>query len=89
MAPLGHAGAIRIRATPPAIREFSFGRFIIERGQSQLMQIISALRPSRGLTGRLNGRQQQSHQHADDGDYDQQLNECESPSLDDAVWRML
>ena len=41
--------------------------------ETDLFEVIDALRATGGLASCLNGRQQQSNQHADDCDYHQQL----------------
>jgi hypothetical protein len=40
-------------------------------GQGALLELVVAACPPRGLTGRLNRRQQQRHEHADDRNDDQ------------------
>ena len=44
-------------------------------GQADLLEIVQALRAAGALAGGLNRRQQQRHQHADDRDHDQQLDQ--------------
>jgi hypothetical protein len=46
--------------------------------QPHLLQVVAALHPPRRLARRLHGRQQQRHQHPDDGDHHQQLNQRET-----------
>jgi hypothetical protein len=43
----------------------------VEARQSDVLQIVSALHPPGGLARGLNGRQQQSYQHTDNGDHHQ------------------
>jgi hypothetical protein len=43
-------------------------------GQSKLFDVIYAVSPPRRLTGSLDRRQQERNQHANDGDYDEELN---------------
>jgi hypothetical protein len=50
---------------------------ILER-DADLLQIIDALAAPRRLAGRLNRRQQERDQNADNGYYDQQLNQRET-----------
>ena len=45
--------------------------FVVVHRQRQLPQIVLALAPPRRLARRLNRRQQQRHQDADDGDHHQ------------------
>ena len=42
-------------------------------GQSNLLEVVVALRAAGRLAGGLHGRQEQGDQDADDGDDDQQL----------------
>ena len=44
--------------------------FVPADSERKLANVVRALRPPSRLTGRLDGRQQERHQHADDGDYD-------------------
>jgi hypothetical protein len=46
--------------------------------QPELLEIISATHSSRGLSSRLNRRQQECNQNTDDGDDNQQFDERES-----------
>ena len=48
---------------------------VVMHAQADLLQIVRALRAPGRFAGRLHGRQQQRHQHADDGDHHQQLDE--------------
>jgi hypothetical protein len=47
-----------------------------------LLQIVAAARPARGLARGLDRWQQKRHKHADDGDHYQQFNERERPPND-------
>ena len=49
--------------------------FVIRRGQAELFQVVRALHAARGFPRRLYGWKQQPHQHADNGDRRQQLDE--------------
>ncbi len=51
------------------------GHFVVLHGQDQLRQIIDARDPPRRLAGRLDRRQQQGHQDADDCNDHQQLDQ--------------
>ena len=55
---------------------------IMMGGQAELPKIVRALRPPGRFAGRLNGRQQQRDQDADDRDHHQQLDERKAASLD-------
>src|SRR4051812_7515158 len=48
---------------------------IILNRDCDLVQVVDALRSARSLARSLNGRQQQRHQYANNGDHDQQLDE--------------
>ena len=52
---------------------------IIVGSQALLLEVVDALDPAGGLAGRLDGRQQQGDQDADDGDGDQEFDEREAP----------
>jgi hypothetical protein len=51
---------------------------MVLESQTDLLEMVLALRPPGGLTGRLNGRQQQRDENADDGNYDQEFHERET-----------
>jgi len=46
--------------------------------QADLLQVVDALRPPRGLARRLDGRQEQGDQHGDDRDHHQKLDQRET-----------
>ena len=46
---------------------------IIVRRQRKLREVVQTRTSPRGLAGRLHGRQQQPHQHADDGNHHQKF----------------
>jgi hypothetical protein len=50
-------------------------------GQAELLEIVGALRTACGLAGGLHGGEQQCYQHADDGDYHQQLHESKRSAI--------
>ena len=54
---------------------------IVVNGKADLFEMISALGPASRFTGRLNGRQEQSQQHRDDGNHDEQFDQCESAAM--------
>src|SRR5260370_887411 len=49
---------------------------IVVQGKAQLLQVIHALRPPRGLPSRLYGGEQQGDEDRDDGDDNQKLDQC-------------
>ncbi len=49
-------------------------------GQTQLLQIVAALRAASRFAGGLHRRQQQRNQHGDDRNHHQQFNERKSPT---------
>jgi hypothetical protein len=60
-------------------RRQAFVRAIMPlHGNRDLMQVALAVRVARGLSRSLYRRQQQRHQHADDGDRHEQLDEREA-----------
>ena len=48
---------------------------IVMQRQAQLLEIVAALHPPRGLPSRLYSREQQRYQDADDRDPDQQFHQ--------------
>jgi hypothetical protein len=68
---------------PTAARQKPIGCLVLQRRYGQLPEVVAALRLPRGLSGRLNGREQQTHQDADDGDNDQQFDERKTASAPD------
>jgi len=48
-------------------------------GQPQLLQVVDALGPPRGLAGRLDGWQEEGDQDRDDGDNDEKFDERKRP----------
>ena len=53
------------------------GRFVIQGGEAPLLEVVEALDPPGRLSRRLDGRQQQGDEDADDRDHDQQFDEGE------------
>jgi hypothetical protein len=53
---------------------------VVMKGKGELLQLIAALGSSGSFTRCLDGGQQQGHQYADDGDYNQQLYQCKTSS---------
>ena len=47
---------------------------VLQKRQSQLLEIVHAVAPARGRTRLVQGRKQHRRQNCDDGDYDQQFN---------------
>ncbi len=52
------------------------------RRQADLAQVFTALAAARGFAGRLDGRQQHGHQHAQDRQHGEQLDQREGPPQD-------
>jgi hypothetical protein len=52
----------------------------VVRRNCHLLQIIGALHAASGFAGRLNSRQEQRDEHADDGNDNEELDERESPT---------
>ena len=46
--------------------------------QPDLLEVVGALSPPRTFAGRLDGRQQQADEDADDGNHDQQFDQREA-----------
>jgi hypothetical protein len=58
---------------------------VIQEGESDLLQMVHALRSAGRFPSRLHGRQQQYDQHRDDGDDHQQLYQRETASKRRAI----
>ena len=52
--------------------------FIIVRREYELPQPVDAVRAASRFARRLNGRQQERHQDADDGNDDKELDQCKT-----------
>src|SRR5205823_10167539 len=63
---------------PPRRRKLTVGVVEIVGGQPHLLQVVHATHPVGRFADFLNGRQEQADQDRDDGNYDQQLDECEA-----------
>ena len=63
-----------------------FCRVVILHCQRQLLYVVEALDPPGRLAGLLHGRQQQRHQHPDNGDHDQQFYERETTASRRSCW---
>jgi hypothetical protein len=50
----------------------------VKHRQGEILEIVRATRPSGGLAGGLDRRQQQRHQYADDRDHYQQFDKRET-----------
>ncbi len=48
---------------------------VVVQGQAELLEVVRALRPPRGLAGRLDRGQQQRDENGDDCDDDEQLDQ--------------
>ncbi len=62
-------------------RQVLVGRVIVVDSQADLFEIVAALHPPRRFARRLNGRQQKSHEDADDGDHHEQLDQRETSPI--------
>jgi hypothetical protein len=60
--------------------------FMHEAAQPQLLEIVLALRLSGRFAGALHCRHQHRNQNADDGDYDEQLDERKAASRREAIF---
>jgi hypothetical protein len=54
---------------------------IVMKGNAELLEIIAALGSPGRFPRRLHRGQQQRHEDADDGNYDQQFDKCKSTAL--------
>lgn len=61
------------------------GALVVEGGERKLLEVVHALRATRGLASRLHGREQQRDQDGDDGNHDQKLNEREASTVGNDV----
>ena len=52
-------------------RQAAHRAVVVVHGDADLLEVVDALGPPRGLARRLDRRQQQRDQHGDDGDDDQ------------------
>ena len=76
--------AVEIRIAGPVIPPTAGwkrpqGRLVVQHRQPQLFLMIHALQSSGRLPGRLDRRQQQGDQDPNNGNYDQQLDQRETP----------
>ena len=67
----------------PGRGEALVGRVVVVDGQADLLEVVLALQPGRGLADLLDGGEQQPDQDRDDGDHDEQLDQGETH-----FWRM-
>ena len=58
---------------------------IVLQGHAQLPEIVLAMGAPGRFAGRLDGRQEQADQDADDGDHHQQFDQGETRSADSTV----
>jgi hypothetical protein len=56
------------------------GVHVVVQRQADLLEVVGALDPPRGLARRLDGRQEQADQDGDDRDHDQEFNQGKSTS---------
>ncbi len=83
-------GSSRGKSAPAdSERVHAQGIVIILQGETDLLEVVGATDPPRGLSGRLNGRQQQRDQDGDDRDHHQELDQCETrtPHFHDCLLR--
>ncbi len=88
-------GLLHFRQNPGQHGPFTTGRVVVDgkaerqspstlvivvQGQSDLLEVVFALRPASRLASRLHGWHKQRDENGDDGDDHQQLNQCESLS---------
>ena len=57
----------------------AMGVGIHQHAEGDLANLVAALGAASSRPGRLHGRQQETHQRADDGNHDEQLDEREGP----------
>ena len=57
----------------PEAGELAVGVVVVLDRQSELLQVVRALHPTRGFAGRLNRREKEPDQDTDDGDNDQKF----------------
>src|SRR5262249_52290686 len=69
------------RRGPNATRQMFHAVVIVVNRETNLTQVVRALRTSSGLARGLYGRHQKTDEDANDGDYDQQLDQRESRML--------
>ena len=75
------AAALAVDQSPqPARREAIVDAVVVVDRQADLLEVVLALGASGRFARRLHGRQQQSDQHADDGDDHQQFDERKATS---------
>src|SRR5262245_22063186 len=73
----GATRVLPVMGRHPAWRETCKRTVVIVEGHTDLLEVVDALHAPRGLTGRLNGRQEQADQQPGDGDNHQELDEGE------------
>ena len=66
------------RAFDPSRRKRLLRRLMPQQAQPDLLEVVEALNLPGRLSSRLHRRQQQPHQHADDGDHHQQFHQREA-----------
>src|SRR5690606_22835043 len=80
---VGPDAAIRVGGPPvgPSSRgEMAMGVLMQKGTEGELLDLILALRPAGGLAGRLHGGKEQGHEHTDDGNHHQQLDQGKTRS---------
>jgi len=75
---LGRYGPVARFRAYLARRKALFPVMVVLDRQPNLLQVVLALRPSRGLPRSLHGRQEQSDQACDNGDHNQEFDQRET-----------
>ena len=70
-------------------REAAVRRFVIVKGQTNLLEIVFALTPTRRFASLLHGRQEQRDQDGDNRDDHEQFNQSETTSTLTAKYSIL
>ena len=83
-ASVGHRSIIRDRERGPQW-EGTHGLVVIVQAQTNLLEIVCALDPSRRLARRLHGGQEQGNQDGDDRNHDKELDEREAASTNKSL----
>ena len=58
---------------------------VVVQSDSNLLQMVSALRPASGFPSLLHGGKQQRHQNSNDGDHNEQLDQGEGTPAEGAL----
>ena len=71
-------GSMKLAAIDVGRRQNLVLLMVIHQGEANLFQVVAALGLASGFACQLDGGQNQSNQHCNDGDDDQQLDKCEA-----------